>query len=368
MFYLLLFFICTILGALVDKSPKGWDIVFTTCITLLLSIVGGVRDIGVGTDTTIYSWSYFLNARYLSSLDDFWELKCDKGYLVLNIIANQLTHKIWGAHLIVQLFTNGLVFYAAYKMRKIYPLKMSLFTFFYCCMFYNQTYNFMRQYCALAILLVGLYYMLNSRWKIYLLCQILAFFFHSSSILFITIGIAYYTCTIGYQYKWHYFVVLGSAFMVILGYTYFYQILSLLNSMDIISDTLANRYEKGDEFGAAEGVRKSLILLTGYIGYFIIISFKRHIFQRGYITFLLSLLFLFIAFYLLSFRSRYLYRLSLFFYLPLTMLISNIISSKQIYYIEKIGFVLLVLLDWYLYIVKHGGAEAYPYHSKILGI
>lgn len=368
MFYLFVFLIGVIFAFFADYAKGKLPIVFTLCIVLWLSFVGSVRDIGVGTDTTVYSWSYFLSGRFIKTLQDLLYFEGDKGFVALNIVANLITHKIWGAHLVEQFFTNGLIFLVAFKVRKVYPLKLSIFTLVYCCIFYCQTYNFMRQYCALAVLLVGFYFMLNRQWKSYATCQVLAFFFHSSSVLFITIPILYYTCIVGYKYKWHYWVILGSVVMTVIAYTYFYELLALLNSWNVVNDTLSTRYDKGDTYGTKEGIRKSLILLISYLGYLLIVAYKRKIFSRNLVMFLLSLLFMYIASYLLSFRSQYLYRLSLYFSLPLFFMTTSLICSKKVFHIERIGFITLLLLDWYYYIVHNGGCEVYPYHSKILGI
>ncbi|WP_455667111.1 EpsG family protein [Phocaeicola sp.] len=338
------------------------------CIVFLLSFVGGMRDIGVGTDTITYSENYFFEAKHLSSWEEFVGLRRDRGYVLLNYIAIKMSENLWMAQFIIQLFTHGLIFFVAYRARNLFKLKISLFTLVYCCIFYNQTYNFMRQYCALALLLVGLYYALNKQWKLYVVCQLCAFFFHSTSLLFMCVPILYYACMAENSHKWRYFVVLSSILFVLIISAYYYEALALLNSIDIVSDVYANRYGIGDEFGEREGLRKSLVLIIICVFYFIYIAYKRAIVEHGFAIFLLSINLFFIAFYLLSFYSIYLYRLSLYFYLPMMLFIVIIASSRKTLELERAGFVMLVLLDWYIYIVKHNGAESFPYQSKILGI
>lgn len=368
LFYLSVFFLCVFFAFVADYTRYAIRVIAVGAIVLILSFVGGMRDIGIGTDTTVYSMSYFLEAKHINSWKDFIELDYDKGYVLLNYISTRIGNEVWIAHFVVQLFTNGLIFCAAYKFRKVIKLKLSLFTLVYCCIFYNQSYNFMRQYCALSLLLVGLYCICNKQILAYIVCQVLAFFFHSSSVLFVAVPILYYTCTVGYKKKWHYVAVFGSMVLIFLMVKFYYDLLSLFNSWEIVSEVYVDRYGQGDKWGGREGIRKSLILLQLSVFYLLFIAYKRKVVQRSLVMFVLSVNFMFIAFYLLAFHSMYLYRLSLYFYLPLMLFISCIISYKKFYSVERLGFAMVVLLDWYFYIVRHQGAEAFPYQSKILGI
>lgn len=368
LFYLFIFFCCVLLAGMADVTRKGYGVFFIFCIVFLLSYIGGIRDIGVGTDTTVYSENYFYEAKHLSSFEDFVETHRDKGYLLLNILGVKLSEHLWMAQFTIQFFTHGLVLFSVWGMRKRFRLKMSLFTLAYCFIFYNQTYNFMRQYCALALLILGLYYVFSGRWKCYMGCQLGAFFFHSTSLLFVFIPVLYYVCTSGKGGKWRYWFIGSCILSVFIVTTCFYEALELLNAIDVVSDVHANRYGIGDEFGAREGMRKSLVLIIGVVFYFVYVAYKRKIVNFEFVIFMLSIHIFFIALYLLSFYSVYLYRLSLYFYLSMMILITSVISSRKVLLLERTGWIVLLLLDWYLYIVRHGGAESFPYHSKILGI
>ncbi|MCD8292027.1 MAG: EpsG family protein [Prevotella sp.] len=367
--YLSIFLFSVLFAFFADYTQGKARITFLICTVFILSIFGGLRDIGVGTDTVTYSWSYFNVAKHLSSWSEFLKLRQDKAYVLLNYLATKLSNNIWIAHFLTQLLTNGLIFIAAFLTKKIYGLKLWLFTLIYCFIFYNQTFNFMRQYCAMALLLVGFYYILNERWKNYAICQVIAFFFHSSSLVFVLIPFIYYICTKGYKNRiLLYLMICVLALFVFLLPIYYYDILRYVHSMDIVSDVYATRYGEGDKYGAREGVRKSLVLILLYVLYLIYIAYKRTIMDRRYTVFLLSLSLLFIAFYTLSFRSIYLYRLALYFYLPIMLFTGIIVSSKKVSHPERIGFLLLLFLDWYVYVVLHNGSGAFPYRSLILGI
>ncbi|MEY8586567.1 EpsG family protein [Phocaeicola sartorii] len=367
-FYLFIFSVCIFLGFFADCTNKRASGVATLCITFLLSYIGGVRNLGIGTDTLVYTENYFWEAVHLDSWKDFFEASHDKGYMLLNYMAVLCNKKVWMAQFVIQFFTHGLIFMTAFKIKHLCRFKMTLFTILYCCVFYNQSYNFMRQYCALALLMWGLYYALDKRWYIYILCQFGAFFFHSSSLLFLLVPFLYHLCTQYYGSKWRCVIVGGAIISLIVATTCFYEVLDLLNTIEVVSDTHANRYAEGDDFGARSGVRKSLVLLIVCIFYFCYVSHKRIIGVRGLPLFVFSLNVFFMAFYALSFYSVYLYRLALYFYMPLMLFVTLVVSSRKILNAERAVWVMLLLLDWLLYVVKNNGAESFPYHSKILGI
>lgn len=368
LFYLFVFFCCVLFAGMADVTRKGYGVFFVFCIVFLLSLVGGVRDIGIGTDTMVYSENYFYEAKHLSSFQELAETHRDKGYLFLNLIGVKVSEHLWMAQFTIQFFTHGLILFAAWYLRKHLYLKMSLFTLAYCCIFYNQTYNFMRQYCALALLFLGLYYVISGRWKCYMGCQVGAFFFHSTSLLFVFVPILYYTCMINKGGRWRYWLIGASLLAVFAVTASFYEALALLNAVDIVSDVHADRYGMGDVYGAREGMRKSLVLIIGVVLYFIYKAYKRKLINFDFTVLLLSVHLFFIALYLLSFYSVYLYRLSLYFYLPVILFTTFIVSSKKVLSLERVGWICLLLLDWYIYVVRHAGAESFPYHSKILGI
>ncbi|MBQ3944072.1 MAG: hypothetical protein II670_00470, partial [Alphaproteobacteria bacterium] len=61
-------------------------------------------------------------------------------------------------------------------------------------------------------------------------------------------------------------------------------------------------------------------------------------------------------------------RLGLFFSVPDMMFASFLIGSKRIGIFEKAAFCGVIILDWFIYIYMHNGAETLPYKSQILGI
>ena len=184
--YLFLFVFCIIISRIGDRSfNHRTKVICITIIIFAMSIVGGVRDIGVGTDTEIYTEYYFQLSRYISSISDIIKegIECDRGYLVLNWISHLLGDKPQSALFLSQLFTLGLIFSATYKISNhIGAKEITSFTILFCFMYYNMTYNYMRQFCALSLLIWGLYYIVKNKWWHYVVIQMLAYFFHTSSV------------------------------------------------------------------------------------------------------------------------------------------------------------------------------------------
>lgn len=368
MFYLLIFFISLIFSLGVDcfrkKQLKGVCLVL--CV-LLLSIIGGLRNIGVGTDTVTYSESYYFAAKEVHSFVDLLKSGRDIGYLSLNVIAVWFG-SLWIVHFLGQLMTHGLILYVVFLLKKKYPqILFTLFVFVYLMIFYNQTYNFMRQYCAIAVDMVGLYYLLQNRWVGFGISMVVSFFFHPSAILFVIVAIYYYMCVSSKSNLYTWLAVLG-AFVSILLASKFYYFLTEITEFGFVSDVYAERYGEDSRFEGRANFRFTVLFMFVAMFYLLYKAYTKKILKPPFIFFWCTLHVSYIAFSLLSLYSVYLYRLGLYFYLPNMMFASFLIGSKRISLFEKAAFCGVIILDWFIYIYLHNGAETLPYKSHILGI
>lgn len=368
MFYLLVFFISLIFSLGVDflrkKQLKGVCLVL--CV-LLLSLIGGLRDIGVGTDTVTYSQSYYFAAKEVHSFSSLLDSGRDIGYLSLNLVAVYL-ESLWVAHFLGQLMTHGLILYVVYLLKKKYPqIQFSLFVFVYLMIFYNQTYNFMRQYCAIAVNMVGLYYLLQNKWGYFFVSLVISYFFHPSAVLFVIVAVYYYMCVYSKSKLYTWLAVLGAIASIVLA-SKFYYFLTEFNEIGLISDTYSERYGEGDKYGARSAFRPTVLLIFVGMFYLMYKAYSKKILKLPFVFFWCTLHISYITFSLLSFFSVYLYRLGLCFSVPDMMFASFLVASKKTNIAEKVIFCAIILLDWYIYILLHNGAETLPYKSKILGI
>ncbi len=369
MFYILIFFITLIFSLGVDFSRRK-DVREASFIlvVLFLSVIGGMRDLGVGADTLVYSESSYYAAKELNGVKDFFTSERDKGYLLINVIAVWIGD-LHMAHFIGQLITNGLILYAGFLLKcKYKPIVFTAFVFVYLFVFYNQTYNFMRQYCAIAFVLVAFYYMLCERWWLMSLFIALSISFHLSAFLSCIIPIYYYFCVVCKSDKMKWFSLLGSLLLFVVTYQ-FYMVLDNLTSYGFVDETYQNRYGEDGQWGEGRSrLRPTFIFLFFAVLYLVYVANQRKILKSRFCFFWGALQITYIAITMLSFVASQLYRLGLYFYLPTLMLASFVIMTKKIRIIERLIFFSVIVLDWFIYVYLHNNAETIPYKSAVLGI
>ena len=307
MFYLLVFFISLIFSLGVDCfRKKQWKGVCLVLCVLFLSIIGGLRDIGVGTDTVTYSESYYFAAKEVHSFANLLKSGRDIGYLSLNVIAVWFG-SLWIVHFLSQLMTHGLILYVVYLLKKKYPqILFTLFVFVYLMIFYNQTYNFMRQYCAIAVNMVGLYYLLQNRWGSFFVSLVISYFFHPSAVLFVIVAVYYYMCVYSKSKLYTWLAVLGAIASIILA-SKFYYLLTEFTEIGLISDTYSDRYGEGDKYGARSAFRPTVLLIFFGMFYLMYKAYSKKVLKLPFVFFWCTLHVSYIAFSLLS-----LYPLSIF--------------------------------------------------------
>lgn len=333
-----------------------------------MSIVGGVRDIGVGTDTEIYTEYYFQLSRYISSISDIIKegIECDRGYLVLNWISHLLGDKPQSALFLSQLFSLGLIFSATYKISNhIGAKEITSFTILFCFMYYNMTYNYMRQFCALSLLIWGLYYIVKNKWWHYVAIQVLAYFFHTSSVIFIVVAVFYIIVYKIENKKMRMIFIICVISVPILFSLMFYTLLPYFMNSGLVTEVYADRYGTGSEYdsGGGLGIRKSIIDMTMLV----VIFLNRKVVGMKCFQFQLVLFISYFAISLLSIYVVYLSRLSFYFSLPLLIYFASNISLSKRKMLAYLYFA-IITVEWYIMYIKANNCETYPYKSTLLGI
>lgn len=140
-----------------------------TCV-LLLATVQGFRAYSVGTDTKSYVEMFLYPDKYGHEIG--FKLLCD----AIRWISDSPSMFLFTCALII----NGGVAIACYKMSEIPCLSMLLWVFLY---YYFASFNAIRQYLAIALLLNGYCYARSKKWLKYLFCLIMAVSFHQSAII-----------------------------------------------------------------------------------------------------------------------------------------------------------------------------------------
>lgn len=111
--YLYIFALNLFLAYLVEKNFDNNKTLSKLIIVLMIiinTLFSGLRDIGVGLDTTIYIDSYFYTASNLTSFKELINIDLDKGYLILAYLASVFQMTV-NRYFLPQLFLSTFSFW-----------------------------------------------------------------------------------------------------------------------------------------------------------------------------------------------------------------------------------------------------------------
>ena len=336
-----------------------------------MCLVGGLRDLGIGTDTLIYTEDYFNFARDFT----FFELltqgdleEYDKGYFLLNSIASLFSSNYWIVLFSTQLFTIGLTYWGIYRLSNYFEFSYVVFTFLFCFLFYNQTYNYMRQFCALGLLLFAFSYFVEQKYIKYFVLQVISFFFHSSSGLFIIVPLIYFILQYFYGTKKLYLILVGYLCLILLLVVDFYDVLYFTADWGLYNVEYANRYGEQSTFVESDGFPRTTLLLMLFPFFMYSIAIYKRIITPQLFIFSVIIHFSYVAITFLAFYVVFLQRLAFYFYYIDVFFVVHILSNEQ--FIKKVSLLygLLAVYCWYNMFIINNDGETYPYSSSILGI
>lgn len=349
-----------------DKSHK-LSLLFVIGIIIVYTIIGGLRDFGVGTDTNVYIKEYFDTAKSMISIKDFLSIQSmDKGFLLLCWLSSCISSDSQVVLIVTELWIVSFTMYGAYMLKRDHNMNLWIFVFLYFFMFFGYSLNLMRQFCAMSLLFWGYAWLRKGNWKIYVLTQVIAYFFHTSSIVFILVPIVYFLSYVKNMRVRNLITIFAlSLFLVLMSSFYYY--LSVFGDMGIVSEVYADRYGKYSNYRATEN--SSILLLLNYISifYFLYLANRNKKTSVSFKYILLTLYAFNFLFIQLSHITVYLDRLSYYINLIFLTYLVHSLEDKHIPTFLKITVISFTIFFCYRIFVNNGGAEIYPYTSKILG-
>lgn len=369
--YLFIFFICILFSHLAEKS-RNYNIywVYVGLAVASISYFAGCRDIGVGIDTVTYSQNYFDYSNYGSFRDfihDLPEFFGDKGFLALNYFSHFFDDHVWVALFLVALWIYGFAFTAGALFARKLNFRFELFVFLYLFIFYNTTFNLMRQHCALSVIMLSYYFFYNKNYKASISLLVLSYFFHTSVVAVLPLPILYY---IGELKNKTMQTWLQIAVILILtaSFSFFYQFIELLSVNDIISDAYSERYGADTNYEGRSSVSpyQLLYMVIPFVLYYV--SYQKNVLSNQEMRFNMLAHVMYVFFWFFSFISIYLFRLG-FYYQFLQLFVLPYIFKDNIIRREYKWFTLFyIVFLWWFNFIFHGTHGTYPYTSTILGI
>ncbi len=335
-----------------NKTLSFFLILFTI---LPLSILEGFRDKNVGVDISVYGLDYFNYTLSLHSVNNIFnnEFAFDKGYLLLNYLCSSVSNNFNFFLFSSAVLKLSLVIYTLYTFRR--NLDASLTLCCYLLFFYVAGFCLMRQSLAISFCIFSVPFFLTKKNILALIICIVAYFFHSSSVIFIFVLLSLYFVKIKIPFFYYVVIFVGI-------YVFSTVILSYIDGLDVLREGAVERYS---DSGVNISKSNTLIILVSLFMQLYYYRKKDQIGDEMYRFLLFNNLFGLTLSYMAS-QFEVAFRLA---YYP--FIITLIFTPYQLYRLkaQKTLFVFVLTFFIHFYITAlHGFGGAIPYTSKILGI
>lgn len=369
MIYIYIFLVSMFFAYLAERSKNKGIIILCSIISILIpSILGGLRAYGVGTDTYVYGRPSFLDALASPNLAYFFnsnrlEPMCK---LIIYFSAHVLGHENW-SYFLYNLTTVSCFYIGAYKHKKFCSLPLLMFVFY--MMWYNYTYNAMRQCIAASIVFMGFDTLENKQYFRFLVYVTIATLFHYSSVIAIVFLFCPYLLIASkkfYRYKYVKTFILCSAIMLVFfARTIGYYVVSSVPFLAQYSGYLTNYDE--------DNIQKSYLLIT--LGELIMLA----LYHRGaslqlsvnktskynFEFFIYNLII--IATVTSQITIRYITKRFLLYshFVNLIVLASlpKFVKEKKLRIIILLCVIVVSVFFWWKIYIRGGSSETWPYRS-----
>ena len=366
--YIIIFSLCCFLNAM-SKNGERKILVLLSC--LLLSLLAGFRDLSVGTDTNGYPELYFAEAKSLHSIHalinlDEGLMEYDKGFLALAWFGLSLSEHIWMYFFLIELVITCFLFLAFIRLKKHFNVNIVIFTLVWMLLQYNYSMNAMRQLCALSISFYAISFMLDKKWIFSIIWILIAYSFHSSTLIILVAPAFYIVSHLKDKTKRHGIIIAISIFSI-LFLVYYSFFLNFGSQIGLYQDVYINRYGIDSYYG--EGHASLSALIVSFIFFAIIfISYKSNIVDKRILAFHFLVHYVYTMSRFLSYYSAYAYRIGLPFLLVSIYFFSLELSHQKISSIQRYAAMSIIIVSWMFNSIVHGNSETVPYTSAILGI
>lgn len=186
-----------------SSKNKIGKILMLVLSILIPTLVAAFRSDIIGTDVRTYvkpiqdwansnsTYSDFIN--YSGTLINGEPFnRFEKGYVSLVYFCSRINSSLSFNLFVSELIMIGCVLYGLIKFNRIRKISIVLGLFVFYTIFYNMSFNMVRQSIAMFILLFGFNYLLKEEWLKYFVIVVLAYLFHDSAIIGLLFFVVYY--------------------------------------------------------------------------------------------------------------------------------------------------------------------------------
>ena len=191
--YIQCFFASLLLFAIVPKIKREQQVIIIAFALVIPCFLAAIRDNSIGTDVMVFLRPIYTAAEQATNFKNYLNTSWfhiykyntvsdyEFGFVLVVYTVTKVFHSISSVKFAIEFLILCPIYLALKRYCKEIPTWMGMAVFYF--LFYNQTFNLMRQYIAIAFLFLGIMgYLRKDSVKHYLTFQIIALLFHSSSI------------------------------------------------------------------------------------------------------------------------------------------------------------------------------------------
>lgn len=338
-------------------------------VVILLSLLAGFRDMNIGTDVRGYAYSCYLAAARVhnfSQLIDFMfksllakAQEIEPGYLFVVFLGTKLFRGIFGPLFLTSLIINAGVLFGLYRIRD--HLSFNIAAAIFCFMYYEQTYNLMRQWMAMAVIIFGIKYIYDRKPLKYLLCVLAAMCFHQSAFIAVALYIIFVFMEKS-RLKFTGVLVVGAS---VIGIMIFQPLVKSLISSGILTDKFLH-YAEGD--GVPFFLPELLVRLPAIA--ICSVMYKPMKQRDSHHPYWFVLMIVEAVISQLHGIMDFAARISAYFYIAQIVELSTVctVGDRKQRTLIKLLVIAYAVLYWYVMYIYFGYSDTYPYMSQTLGI
>lgn len=344
---------------------------------LPLSIIAGLRDLTIGTDISNYGYFNFHAATTFKNLFEYLNYikisnKVEIGYSLLNFVVSRFTNSINFFFFLLNFLTLLFIVLGLFEVAQGMSFDLGIITYY--LIFWGTTLNIMRQSLAVAIAFFGIMYFFKSNnYLFYVAIILVATSIHQTALLALAIPLIYHFCSAKVRFR-NVIVSLSIGAIIFWVMNPFNSFLQIgMEKIPVLDKYYSIFVAKGVDYitaGNGMSLKSVIIHILPMLIMLFIILIKKNTFSfknSKFVSFAIIMLIIAGSFEFVNMRSGVLSRLGMYFSVIQIIVfpwISSQISKKERLFFN---FIMLVyLFMFYIYMIRSGSGNIYPYTSQIM--
>lgn len=323
------------------------------------SLLAGLRDVSIGSDTGGYplvTYSYVSSMKSLGQAIMWNDGDVENAYVAIAYYSSHIINLFNFFLTCIALITIASLFWGVKVSKE--NIVWVFFLFFF--MYYNTTLNAQRQSMALCMCVTCIAYMMRKNYLMTGITFLLAFSFHHSAVLFISVIFLYWFVQRFPKFSRSIKMQIGVIILIIVVLVSFNELVQSLVGIGL-EEKYADRYGNSEEYGS--NIPISLFALNSFnLIAFLSVAYKDK--KSNYYIFGKYMMIIALLLCFAGLISTFAVRIDAYFMFVNILLLSHYLPNSNS--IWKFFTVCFYIFYWIMITVVANLADSYPYKSIIL--